>query len=76
MKKLSDFGGNTDIYNFYIRAHKVFSEMEKQRVDMMAEEQIEESTTVNMSPYKESIKNAETPKKKSAKSKVEMLQRK
>jgi hypothetical protein len=32
-----------------------------------------ESQSVNMSPYKDAIKNAETPKKKSAKSKVEQL---
>lgn len=34
---------------------------------------VSEDTTVNMSPYKEAIQNAETPKKKSAKKKVEEL---
>ncbi len=60
MKKLSDFGGNIELYNFYIRAHKVFSEMEKQRVAMMAEDQIADSTTFNRHLYKDSIKNADT----------------
>jgi hypothetical protein len=36
-------------------------------------DQIEENTAVNMSPYKEAIQNAATPKKKSAKRKVEDL---
>ena len=39
-------------------------------------ENLEENTTVNMSPCKEAIQNAETPKKKSAKSKIEQLVRK
>ena len=40
------------------------------------EEMMAENTAVNMSPYKEAIQNAETPKKKSAKSKIEQLVRK
>ena len=35
--------------------------------------QVKEDASVNMSPYKDSIKNAETPKSKSAKNKVEQL---
>ncbi len=35
-----------------------------------------EDTTVNMSPYKDSIKNAETPKSKQAKNKISDLTRK
>ena len=37
---------------------------------------LQEDTTVNMSPYKDSIKNAETPKQKSAKNKISDLTRK
>jgi len=36
----------------------------------------EETESLNMSPYKEATRNAETPKKKKAKAKVEILQRK
>ena len=78
MKKLTldDFKGNASRYNFYLEAHNILSEMEKQRVGMMAEEQIEENTSVNMSPYKDSIKNAESPKSKRAKNKINDLFRK
>jgi len=37
---------------------------------------VSENTTVNMSPYKDAINNSITPKKKSAKNKVEQLVRK
>jgi hypothetical protein len=37
------------------------------------DEHLEEDGSLNMSPYKDAIKNAETPKKKSAKRKVEDL---
>jgi hypothetical protein len=39
-------------------------------------DQIQENTSINMSPYKDSIKNAETPKSKQAKNKVDELFRK
>ena len=39
-------------------------------------DELQEDTTVNMSPYKDSIKNAETPKQKSAKNKIGDLTRK
>ena len=38
--------------------------------------QLEENTSVNMSPYKDSINNAESPKQKSAKNKISDLTRK
>lgn len=34
---------------------------------------VAEGESVNMSPYKDSIKNAETPKKKAAKKKIDEL---
>jgi hypothetical protein len=37
---------------------------------------LEEDTTVNMSPYKEAIQNAESPKQKAAKNKISDLTRK
>lgn len=40
------------------------------------DEQLEENTSVNMDAYKDAIQNAETPKKKSAKHKIEALLRK
>lgn len=40
------------------------------------ESTLEEDTSVNMSPYKDSIQNAETPKKKAAKNKISELTRK
>jgi hypothetical protein len=63
MKKISDFGGNTELYNFYIRAHKIFSEMESQKQAMLTtNNHLEEDTTVNMNPYKEAIQNSESSK--------------
>ena len=44
------------------------SQMNENYVD-----QIEENTAVNMSPYKEAIQNAETPKAKAAKNKIGKL---
>lgn len=35
--------------------------------------QIQENTSVNMSPYKEAIQNSVTPKKKAAKKKIDEL---
>jgi hypothetical protein len=40
------------------------------------ESMLEENTTVNMSPYKDSIRNAETSKKRAAKNKIGELTRK
>jgi hypothetical protein len=63
MKKISDFGGNTELYNFYIRAHKIFSEMESQKQAMLTtNNHLEEDTSANMSPHKEAIQNSESSK--------------
>jgi len=51
-----------------MKIHEIINEAKEE-----AEEPLEENTSVNMSPYKEAIQNADTPKKKSVKRKVEDL---
>jgi hypothetical protein len=66
---------NTERFKLFQQCKKItndraFSLFEQLRGNI---EGINENTSVNMSPYKEAIQNAETPKKKSAKRKVEDL---
>lgn len=77
-------GLRTDASGQWVKAENVekFSELivdeiaKLLRDEVKEGENLEEDTSVNMSPYKDAIKNSETPKKKSAKSKVEILQQK
>jgi hypothetical protein len=57
-------------------AYRLMDRVEASRKRQLAMEQLGENTSVNMSPYKDSIRNAETPKQKSAKNKIGELTRK
>jgi hypothetical protein len=57
-------------------ADRLINRVIADRKKQMALDRLEEDTAVNMSPYKDSIKNAETPKSKQAKNKINDLFRK
>ena len=67
---------NTSIFSpeFEKKMDSIFSMYEQQNVSSAAI--AEDSESINMSPYKEAIQNAETPKQKSAKNKIGELTRK
>jgi hypothetical protein len=67
-----EFHSNND--SAYIKAmEKNYKGWEKEVEEFQQYSMFNEGISVNMSPYKEAIQNAETPKKKSAKRKVEDL---
>jgi hypothetical protein len=75
MKMDSIKGGNKIPQAAIDAAYRLMDRVKDGRKKQLAMEQLEENTSVNMSPYKEAIQNAETPKQKSAKNKIGELTR-
>ena len=69
-------GGNKIPQAAIDAAYRLMDRVKDGRKKQLAMEQLEENTSVNMSPYKEAIQNAETPKAKAAKNKISDLTRK
>jgi hypothetical protein len=76
MKMDSIKGGNKIPQAAIDAAYRLMDRVKDGRKKQLAMEQLEENTSVNMSPYKEAIQNAETPKAKAAKNKISDLTRK